>query len=489
MKLPVRYMLTAAAVASITFAVSAGVMIYFWLGAVWGVAIFAGTMAPIIGHAVLGGFFLDPSKTKDAFVDRDSPPLRERIRGMTVPLVTASLPFVLILASWHNPETRALVTSIAGGLQLRHVVELGLGDRDLEVAMAGCTALGETGGALSKDLVVQRLWTAHDEELVACLLDKLPGELEGRASMRLQALTARWERELWQEKIGPEQACAVADHLRQAERSGADMASPRLLTCAVGAPEPAARQCCAQSLRGAMGGAPSVAAILPSPARALETVGMIERIEMVIASPVRADPDVRATLGLDEPEYDAWTIRIGCQALKVWRNDVRDQAGRALVQTLSDTCELAPPGESTVGIWNQACTEAEATLNPAQMDDALCGGVVKRFATEAVALARRDVTRAHRIAKEPPETATLFETMMRMGVLPPELGGDDAEPPGATDLERIKALRNSGLFEQFGDTGSLDALMKLMDPGGEAVDPEQLRRLLDGEEKKDDDEK
>jgi hypothetical protein len=486
MKLPARYMLTAASVAAIAFLLAAGTTIYFWMHAIWGVGIFLVAMTPIVGYAALGGFVLDPTKTKDAIASDDSPPLPKRVLGMVLPLITASVPFLALLGAWHTPTARAFVGDASSSLGMRMVAERALTDDAPMVAIAGCNAVTELGGAPSKDLIVGRLFVAQDEELVRCLLHALPGELKGESSARLQLLAAKWERELWDEEIEPERACATADHLRQAERAGVDLASPRLLTCAVGAPQTTTRQCCAQSLRGSMGGAPSVAGILPSPERAIETSGLAQRAHLLVTAPRAADAEVVAILGLDEPEFGAWSLGVGCEAMRIWQPDIRRRAGEAMAARLEPTCDVEAPEGDKVAVWVQACSEATANVvDPNQLDDALCRGLSSRFMQEVVAVARRDLHRAKRVAATPPEKRGFLEVFAGLGLLQEAFSNGDAPssglgiPMGAGGLPSgFEGMLGSPAFDQVKQMPHFRKMLEQIESTqGSKLDPESIERL------------
>lgn len=159
-----------------------------------------------------------------------------------------------------------------------------------------------------------------------------------------------------------------------------------------------------------------------------------------------------------------------------------------MARRLQSTCSVAPPQEETVGIWNQTCTEAATTVNPADFDQAICDGLQRRFAQEGIAIARSDLHRAIRIASRPPRQVSLLETMMNLGVIPPELAGGASGggsklgllEMGFVDFDLIKNMQRSRAGGGQMDMQQFNQLMKLVQSpdGSQNMDPTKVLQLM-----------
>ena len=414
-RVPRRYWTAILGLVALAFAVTLGATVRFWL-APWQplIALACLGVAPVAFWAFVGAFVLDPTRTRQAIVGSEAPPLSERFRLALLPVAVAALPALGLAASWRVADVRAVVVEVAGAQRLTAGVAGALVDPHADVRLAACRSL-EAGGAGAASLELGGRLADPDERVVDCALAAMqPGAVDGVA---VSLASAAWTSELVRrEDLPAERACQLAARVRSTERLGLDHAPLALFQCGLSAASAEGRECCAQAFRASLGNA-SPSMVLPSPATLVRTALLGSVPQLVSLAFSRDDRQVRQRqqLRLHTPQEQAWALAVGCEALSQGLV-ARHPVSRAMADAIhGDTCEVEPATESTVRVWTAACStvfDDDARDIAEAAPQALCHAVRGALTADAANTAQRQVMHAVRTGEHPDRRYAMLQLLL-----------------------------------------------------------------------------
>lgn len=411
--------------------------IYFWSTSLLSLAIFLGIMVlPIAFYAAMASFVLDPTKTSNALVTKDAPTVTRRLWLATSPIMACSIVYSGVLLSFHIDAVRTHLVQASSSHGFYQVTERGLFDQAADVRMAACRSVGEHSPETSTPAVAYAL--QYDDALADCAM-----EFVGAAAndITIDLRTAQWETELIEmtDNRESDRACRLARRLYHADRIGMGSAVPRLLTCATESGSDAARECCAQSLVSAMGEAPSVAALLPSPTAFAATSFVVRLPGYMKATQSAPKNSLEISLGINSPPMRAWAIRSACAAI-VKTPDVRDAMVNSLADaTQSKECTGPDVNELSLVAWENACAALKPETEDTEVAITVCRAARQNLVDDSNLSARRMVRRALVAAAEPERDARLSQAILTYI----SKKANDADIPGANEPNTMTDLKNS----------------------------------------------
>ncbi len=412
--LPKRYVVSIGVLLGIAAFVAVGFMVWYWLAPAVGVLGFllAGVL-PILGYAFIGAFMFDPTKTKDGFVDADSPSVQSRLMMSLLPIAIWAVFFAAIIGSWALPAVRiTIVSNTVDSFPI--LAEKGLFDKDSQVAKASCQALSDSQGDRSADALLGRIMEA-DDELTSCIMSSLRNPTTN-SRLYLEMRANQWFAELMNGAAIEDDACKRANWLRQTEAMGDKSAALQMYVCALDAKTPSARSCCADSIRAATQGN-GIAAILPPPDVVSSSAWISELPSFTAYTAAEVDPGVAASItGERKAELRAWTTQLACASFEKLPREDRHTTATNLSQTFQkDTgCQLPTMSEKNFQIWNSTCSEVffDAGMADSTVADSFCPQVHQAVVRDSVQEAQLRVRRAHRHSVEPSARRTLTEQLL-----------------------------------------------------------------------------
>lgn len=407
---PVRYWLVIGITQGLGALAAFAGAVYFWSTSLLPLAVFLGVMVlPTAFYAGVGAFAIDPTRTKNGLVDKNSPTVGRRLVLATTPVFIFGCLFSLGVLTFQLTTTRGWMVETGSTHGFYHIAEAGLFDDDPQVRLAACESIAKNSPDTSTPALAQAL--TYDDGLVDCAIEAMGPD---SADIMLEFHAARWETELvsMTPEDAPERACQLSRRLFHADRIGVPTAVPRLLTCATDAESPAARECCAQSLVASKGDAPSVAEILPGP-QTFAGSNFLERLpDYLRATTVEPTQSVEVALGLTSPGMKAWAIRTACLGL-AQREDLRTELTEALARAVSSpTCEAPQVNPTSLRLWQTACDGVPPETADTDLGQVICQRASGLILNDAMLAAETDVVRALRRAKHPDHTQQLTHAIL-----------------------------------------------------------------------------
>ena len=402
---PVRYWFVIGLTQGLGALVALGGAIYFWSTSFFALAVFLGLMVlPIVFYASVGSVGFDPTKTREAIVAADSPPIGRRVWIATSPVMVFGLLFSLLIGSFQVTAVRTALVTHASQNGYAEVAEKGLFDEDATVRMSACESIAEHS-ADSSSLALSRA-IQYDDALADCAMQAINS---GAPDIMMEFHASRWEEELLAgtQQAPPERMCSLAKRLYHADRIGVPSAMPRLITCATQADASAARECCAQSLISAKADAPSLVSLLPTP-EAFATSSFVDRLPSYLQASRREPTNsVEAALAMNSAPMHSWGVRSACIALST-QEFMRDELTAALRDaSQTDTCDPPAVTPGSMRMWETACQALTPQTPEADVPETLCRAAKHTIVNDSNLAANLAVKRAISAARQPQRDAEL----------------------------------------------------------------------------------
>lgn len=402
---PIRYWTAIAVTQGLAALATLGGAIYFWRTSLLPLAVFVGIMVlPITFYAAVGSIALDPTKTRNAWVHTESPSFGRRLAVSTLPVIFFGVLYSIAIVCFLLADVRAYIVVTASTQGYYQIAERGLFDEAPSVRQAACSAVAEHSAESSTPALTRAM--QYDDDLADCAMEAMG---DGAPDVLLDYQAAGWENELMSmsSEDEPQRACRLSRRLFHADRIGLPSAIPRLMTCAIDASAPAARECCAQSLVTTLRDAPNIATLLPPP-ETFATSSFVERLPTYLrASTTEPTNSLEATIGFSSPSMRAWTTRAACGALP--RSDhLREALTRGIIASVkSDNCEPPPYTDASARMWETACTVIAPETPAPDIPGAVCKSAQHVIIQDSMTATHLAVFRAVSKAAQPSRDAEI----------------------------------------------------------------------------------
>ena len=472
-RLPKRLWIAIIALLALAAVLTLALSIYWWVEPwVPVVAFVVLGVGPVLASTAFSSLIFDPTKTSDAIVSSDAPPLGRRLRLALAPVCIGALIFGALVSTWFVSDVRAEVVRSVAAQRMLETTERALADRDADVRRAACeNGAALAAGALSSRMVA--LLEDDDEDVVECAVAALPTVDHGGAPDIVTHAAQSWYSELMTQP-DPERACRLAQRLRVADRAGVATATSRLMQCALAAETQPSRECCAQSFRAAMGGSDVEPRMILPPPESLVDGGFLPHVSSLLFASHAQGPEAeehRQALRLGSPTSSAWALAVGCEGLAnggaQWRDEI---SGEIAASVSSDRCRLAPATERTVRLWLAVCSEVFSPIAVEVADgtepERFCRGVRGAIALDAVNEAKQTTHRAVRNAVQPDRRAAMLARLL-------DYSAYDADDSANAHRAAVEASR--------GDTGTMSsrAIVKRLEGMLGADEDPEMRKMLE----------
>jgi hypothetical protein len=385
---PLRYWLVILLSQLVGAAVILGVCVWFWHASWIAAAVFIAFMVlPVLFHAVLGSFGLDPTKTRDAFVTStsDAPPLGQRIRIAALPVFIAGSLGTALLLSFLIPGVRIAILEKTSAERWQIPAENALWDVDPEVRLAACAAIREHSADVSGPALLDAL--GNDENLASCIMPTLT---VGGEHIVLSWRQGQWFEALMHDKKSGEHMCELAGHLFHADRLGAPTAIPQLFSCAAAASTPEAQECCTQALSSIRKtGQADITELLATPETfATSTYAYYTPHFLKLLDTTHSSAPTRLT----GPNYRQWVVKLACHTLQVAPRDLWTTFEPMFSEaTSSQTCHAPELTDDTLRLWQATCARWTDPQDPPSF---LCEQMTQVANLDANNRARRSIQTA-----------------------------------------------------------------------------------------------